>query len=177
MSGPKLCVAVITGPHGVRGSVRVKSFTEDPSDAGRYGPLSDKDGTRRFELTVTGTAKGLLIAKVDGVDDRDAAEALKGTELYLERDALPTLAEPDEYYHADLIGLTAVGPDDTTMGTVKAVFDFGSGDLLEIATADGGSEFVPFRKETVTSVDLAAGRLVVEPTVELSPDGASEDER
>src|SRR4030081_1289386 len=107
-----LCVGVITGPQGVRGAVRVKSFTAEPADVAAYGTVEDEAGQRRFELRIVGSAKGVVIAKIAGLDDRDAAERLKGTRLYVQRSALPAPAE-DEFYHSDLIGLPMALPDGT----------------------------------------------------------------
>ena len=104
--GERFCVGAIAGVHGVRGLVKIKSFTGDPLDLTAYGPLTDESGRRRFQVTVTGRAKGLLIARIEGVEDREAAQALRGARLYAARAALPEPAE-EEYYHADLIGLEA----------------------------------------------------------------------
>ena len=157
-----ICVGVITGPRGLRGEVRVKSFTARPEDIGAYGPLLDEDGQGALGLRVTGRHKDHLIARVEGVEDRNGAEALKGARLYLRRQALP---EPDdeEYYHADLIGLRAERRDGGAPGTVKAVHDFGAGDILEIDDADGNGVMVPFTRQAVPVVDLAAGRLIIDP--------------
>jgi 16S rRNA processing protein RimM len=146
----------------VRGAVRVKSFTADPAAVGQYGPLEDEAGERQFRLRLLGTAKGVLIAQVAGVTDRDGAEALRGLRLYLRRTALPPPGE-DEYYHADLIGLAAVLADGTPLGRVRAVYDFGAGDTLDIARDAGQPVMVPFTRAVVPEVDLAAGRLVIDP--------------
>ena len=127
----QVCVGVVTGPHGVGGAVRIKSFTARPEDIAAYGPLADETGRRRLELRLLGAAKGVLIARLPGVEDRDRAEALRGLRLYLPRSALPP-PEEEEYYHADLIGLEAVLADGTPLGRVRAVHDFGAGDTLEI---------------------------------------------
>jgi 16S rRNA processing protein RimM len=161
----RLCVGVITGPQGVRGAVRVKSFTEDPADVAAYGKVEDEAGQRQFALTVVGTAKGVVVAKIAGLDDRDAAERLKGTRLYVQRSALPEPAE-DEYYHSDLIGLSMTLADGTVFGTVRAVHDYGAGVSLEVAHHDGKLVMVPFTRAVVPVVDVAAGKLVIEP-----PDG------
>jgi 16S rRNA processing protein RimM len=158
----RVCVGVVTGAHGVRGMVRLKSFTAEPEDAARYGPLEDERGERRFTLRVVGSAKGVLIAAISGIDDRDPAEALRGLRLYLPRSALPP-TEAEEYYHADLIGLDAALSDGTALGTVRAVHDFGAGDTLEIERASGPSVMVPFTRAVVPVVDLDAGRLILEP--------------
>jgi 16S rRNA processing protein RimM len=157
----RVCVGIVTGAHGVRGAVRVKSFTANPADVAHYGSLADESGERHYELRLIGSAKGVLIAKLAGIEDRDRAEALRGLRLYLPRAALPPPAE-DEYYHADLIGLDATLTDGTPIGRVRAVHDFGAGDTLEIDRPDAPSVLVPFTRAVVPSVDLAAGRLVLE---------------
>ncbi len=164
MSGQekRVCVGILTGAHGVRGAVRVKSFTADPQDVARYGPLEDESGERRFMLRLAGSAKGVLIAHLSGIDDRDQAEALRGLRLYLPRAALPPTAA-EEYYHADLIGLQAALADGTPVGQVRAVHDFGAGDTLEIERPEGPSAMVPFTRAIVPVVDLDAGRLVLDP--------------
>src|ERR1700746_3436241 len=129
MAEKRVLMGVITGAHGVRGLVRVKSFTAEPADLAAYGPLEDGTGERRFALELAGSVKGVLLARVPGVADRDAAERLKGTRLYLPRAALPAPGA-EEYYHADLIALRVVLKDGSVFGAVKAVHDFGAGDSL-----------------------------------------------
>jgi 16S rRNA processing protein RimM len=159
----RVCVGAIAGPHGVRGLVRVKSFTAEPADVAAYGPVEDEAGRRRFTLEIVGHAKGVLIARVPGIADRDAAEALRGVRLYVPRAVLPPPDE-EEYYHADLIGLEAVFLDGSPFGRVRAVHDFGAGDSLEVTRADGGGTvLVPFTRAAVPVVDVAAGRLVIDP--------------
>ncbi len=155
-----VCLGRIVGAHGVRGIVRVQSHTANPDDLTAYGILSDESGARRFALTVTGHVKGLVLARVDGVDDRDAAEALRGTDLYVPRAALPP-TEGEEYYHADLVGLRAESEDGTALGRVSAVHDHGAGPIVEIQPPDGPSTLIPFTREHVPSVDIEAGRMVV----------------
>ena len=159
----RICLGVITGAHGVRGLVRIKSFTAAPGDIAAYGPLDDEAGTRRFEVAVKGEAKGAVLAALAGVQDRNAAEALKGTRLYVDRAALPPPQDEEEYYHADLIGLRAEDATGRNLGRVVAVHNFGAGDLLEIERPDGTELLLPFTKAAVPSVDIAAGRLTVEP--------------
>ena len=158
----RLCIGIVTGPHGVRGALRIKSFTDVPEDIARYGPVEDEDGRRRFELSLRGAAKGVLIARLSGVENRDQAEALRGLRLYLPRAALPR-TEPDEYYHADLIGLEAVLGDGTPVGRVRAIYDFGAGDTLELARPDAPPVMVPFTRAIVPVVEPEHGRLVLEP--------------
>lgn len=160
----RVCVGAVVGAHGVRGQVRIKSFTADPADVAAYGPVESEDGTRRFKLKVTGEAKGLVIARLEGVNDRDAAEAMRGTRFFVPRERLPELEE-DEFLYTDLVGLKAEGEDGAVLGTVKGVADFGAGELLDITLAGGGSLMVPFTKAAVPVVDIANKRLVVIPPV------------
>ncbi len=161
-----LCVGVVAGAHGVRGGVRIKSFTAMPEDVGAYGPVSDEAAARRFGIRVTGLQKGIVLAKLDGISSRDEAEALKGLRLYVERDKLPP-AEEETYYHADLIGLAADLVDGQPLGKIVSVWDFGAGDSVEIQLPDGHTIMVPFTKACVPTVDLAAGRVVIEPPAGL----------
>ena len=158
----RVCVGVITGPQGVHGAVRIKSFTEVPEHVAGYGPVEDESGRRRFELWLVGAGKGVVIARVSGVDDRDQAEMLRGLRLYLPRSALPQ-PEADEYYHADLIGLEAVLGDGTRVGRVRAIYDFGAGDTLELARDGAPPLLVPFTRAVVPIVAPAEGRLVLDP--------------
>jgi 16S rRNA processing protein RimM len=158
----RVCLGVVTSPHGVQGAVRIKSFTEVPEDVARYGPLSDQSGRRHFEVQILGIAKGVVIARLSGVEDRNQAEGLRGVRLYLPRSALPQ-TEAEEYYHADLIGLEAVLGDGTPVGRVRAIHDFGAGDTLELVRPGAPPIMVPFTRAVVPTVELAAGRLVLEP--------------
>lgn len=179
MADSNICVGVITGAHGVRGLVRVKSFTEAPKDIAAYGPLGDAQGKRQFDLEITGSAKGGLVARIAGIDDRDAAEALRGVELHVARAALPPPAE-DEFYHADLIGLPAFRTDGQAYGVVRALHDFGAGDVIEIVLDGGGVAVLPFTRAVAPVVDLAAGRIVIDPPGETEAreggDGAAEED-
>lgn len=158
----RVCLGQIVAPHGVRGQVKIKTFTSDPANLVAYGATTDEGGGRRFEITLAGRTKGGVIARLAGIEDRDAAAALKGTRLYVARAALPD-PDPDEYYHADLIGLAVELDDGRVLGRVKAVQDLGAGDLLEVALPGGGTVMAPFTKEVVPVVDLEAGRLVLRP--------------
>ena len=165
-SPKRVCVGVVAGAHGVRGAVRIKSFTAEPKGVVQYGPVEDETGRRKFELSFVGTAKGVVLATLPGIADRDQAEALRGMLLYLPREALPPPDE-EEYYHADLIGLAVVLGDGTAVGTVHAVHDFGAGDCLEIARAEGPPLMAPFTRAVVPVVDLAGGRVVLDPPTGL----------
>ena len=155
-----VCLGRFVGAHGVRGIVRIKSHTANPDDLAAYGPLSDETGTRRFSVTVTGHVKGLVLARIEGIDDRDAAEALRGTDLHVPRAALPP-TEGEEYYHVDLLGLRAESEDGTALGRVSAVHDHGAGPIVEIQPPEGPSTLVPFTREHVPAVDIEGGRMVV----------------
>ena len=161
-----ICVGEIVAPHGVRGLVRVRSFTADPNAVASLGPLTDADGRRTFGLTLLSPHRGQWLARVEGVDDRDAALALRGTRLHVDRAVLPPPGE-EEFYHADLIGLRAERADGSPLGVVRAVHDFGAGDVLEIVPPPGRggrtTMMVPFTRAVVPVIDLAGGRLVVEP--------------
>ncbi len=159
--GARVCLGAIAGAHGVRGLVKIKSFTQDPANLTAYGPLDDESGRRRFEIAVTGQAKGLLVARIAGVEDRDAAQGLRGVRLYVARAALPEPEAAEEYYQADLIGLAAEDPQGRPLGTVAAVENYGAGDFLEIARAEGAPLLVPFTKVVVPLVDLEGRRVVV----------------
>lgn len=171
----RACLGVIVGARGLRGELKIKSFTQVPEDIAAYGPLEDETGSRRIDLHVTGQAKGVLTARAEGVDDRTAADKLKGLRLYVGRDRLPPPDE-DEYYHSDLIGLTVDAPQGS-LGTVRRIFDFGAGDVLEVAGGEFGTVMVPFTRAVVPVVDLAGGRLVVDPPDGLLDEAGNEDER
>lgn len=153
-----VCVGAIAGAFGVRGEARVKSFCAEPADIARYGPLSTADG-RSFALTITRTIGDGFAVRLSGVTTREDAEALRGTRLHVPRERLAPPAA-DEFYHADLIGLEAVDTGGAVLGRVRAVHDFGAGDVVEIAGAP--ERMVPFTRAAVPMVDIAAGRLVVD---------------
>jgi 16S rRNA processing protein RimM len=164
-----ICVARIGAAHGVRGAVKLWTFTEDPLAVNRYGPLTTKDGTRQFEVTHAREAKDHLVATLKGVTTREDAERLNGIELYIARDKLPA-TDDDEYYHADLIGLAAVTPANEPIGRVIAIHDFGAGTIIEIAPPQGTTLLLPFTNAVVPTVDLANGRVVIELPAEIDGD-------
>ena len=159
MAEQRVCIGVITGAHGVKGAVRIRSFTADPADVAAYGPLIREDGGPAFALEVVSATKDGVIARIEGIGDRETALALKGVRLYVPRAALP---EPgtDEFYHADLVGLAVEGADGTRWGTVRAVHDFGAGAVLEVQPGAGESVMVPFTRAAVPVVDVAGGLIV-----------------
>jgi 16S rRNA processing protein RimM len=158
---PPICVARIGAAHGVRGAVKLWTFTEDPLAVQGYGPLMTKDGARQFEIADVRAAKDHLVATFKGVATRNDAEKLNGIELYVPRENLPA-TDDDEYYHADLIGLAAVNAADEPLGRVVAIHNFGAGDIIEIAPPKGPTMLLPFTNAVVPTVDLAGGRVVIE---------------
>ncbi|MBR0966878.1 ribosome maturation factor RimM [Bradyrhizobium diazoefficiens] len=155
-----VCVARIGAAHGVRGAVKLWTFTEDPFAIRHYGPLLSKDGKRQFEVATAREAKDHLVATFKGVTTRDEAERLNGIELYVARDKLPA-TDDDEYYHTDLIGLAAVTTDGDPLGRVLAIHNFGAGDIIEIAPPKGPTMLLPFTNAVVPEVDLKSGRVVI----------------
>jgi 16S rRNA processing protein RimM len=171
MAAP-ICVARIGAAHGVRGAVKLWTFTEDPFAVKRYGPLATRDGARSFEVATAREAKGHLVATLKGIATREEAERLNGIELYIAREKLPQ-TDADEYYHADLIGLAAVSAADEPIGRVIAIHNFGAGNIIEIAPANGATMLLPFTNAVVPTVDLAGGRVVIELPAEI--DGGDEE--
>jgi len=170
-----ICVGQIGAAHGVRGEVHLRSFTAEPQAIAAYGPLEAEDG-RVFEIEALRPAKDHFVARLSGVSDREAARALANTRLYVPRDRLPEPEEPDEFYHADLIGMAAVDPAGKTIGTVVALHNFGAGDLVEIEPEGGGkTQFLPFDEATVPLIDIAAGRMVVVAPADLFSSSRAED--
>ncbi|MFQ5785882.1 MAG: ribosome maturation factor RimM [Alphaproteobacteria bacterium] len=163
-----ICVGVIGRPKGVRGLMHVTSYTERPADIAAYGPVYDAPDGRAVDLALRETAGGAVVASIAGVEDRESAAALTGTRLWLPRAALPE-PETDEYYHADLVGLSAERTDGSVFGAVTAVHDFGAGAVLELTPEAGGSTvMLPFTREVVPEIDIAGGRLVVVPPDETA---------
>jgi 16S rRNA processing protein RimM len=159
----RICVAQIGAPHGIRGEVRLRSFTADPMAVANYGALESEDGQRIFEIETIRPARDFLVVRFKGVADRSAAEQLRNLRLYVARERLP-VPQADEFYHADLIGLAAVTADGIAVGTVVAVHDFGAGDLLELQIAgERDTVLLPFTAATVPVVDIAGGRIVIDP--------------
>src|ERR1700731_336030 len=168
MAAP-ICIARIGAAHGVRGAVKLWTFTEDPFAVKAYGPLLTKDGARSFEVATAREGKGHLVATFKGVATREDAERLNGIELYIAREKLPATNE-NEYYHADLIGLAAVNAANEPLGRVTAIHNFGAGDIIEIAPPHGPTMLLPFTNAVVPTVDLKGGRVVIELPKEIEGD-------
>ena len=162
----RVCVGAIAGAFGVKGEVRLKSFCANPEDVATYGPLSSEDGKTTYDIKLTRPVKGGFAARLSGITGKDAADALRGSRLYASRDRLPDLGD-DEYYHADLIGLSVFDTGGVELGKVKAVLNHGASDLLEVAVKGANQPvLLPFTLKTVPTVDLASGRLIAD-----APDG------
>ena len=162
----RICVGVIVGSHGLRGLIKIKSFTVVSEDIFVHGPLTDKDGKRRFALELVSSSKKGLIVKLEGVTTRDASEALRGIELYLSRDLLPNLKE-DEFYYSDLIGLVVENTDGEIIGNVSMVDNYGAGEIIEVDLQVGGTAMYRMSLEVVPEIDLKNGRIVVNPPTEV----------
>ncbi len=159
----RVCVGAIAGAFGVRGEVRLKSFCAEPSDIATYGPLTLGDTDTAVTVTLTRPVKAGFAARLSGIATKEGADRLRGTRLYAPRTALPSLPD-DEFYHADLIGLAVVDTGGSAIGKVAAVLNHGASDLLDVrGPGIKGSALIPFTKDIVPTVDLSAGRIVVDP--------------
>ena len=182
MTSGRLPIGAVASAHGVRGQFKVKPFTAAPRDIAAYGPVWA--GERQLTLTIRGmTANGLVIVSAAEVGDRDAAQALRGTALEVDRAALPAAAE-DEVYHADLIGMVAETPDGTVLGRLVALHDFGAGEIAEVKPDRGPTLMLPFDPAFVPQIDVAAGRIILDPPAGLlesedddGPDDNGPDDR
>lgn len=166
----RVIVGSLGGSFGVKGEVRLKSYCADPAAIADYVPLYAEDGRAFAQIILTGQLKNGFSAQVSGIVTKEDADALRNTSLYADRSVMPP-TEDDEYYYADLIGLTVIDTGGATLGTVKSVIDHGAGDLLEI-TPPGTPEtvFMPFTQAVVPTVDLPAGKIVADPPEGLFPD-------
>ena len=161
-SSDRICVGAIAGAFGVAGEVRLKSFCADPAAIAAYGPLFTEDGSHSFKVKLTRPVAGGLGARLSGVTTKEAADALRGTTLWVARETLPSTGD-EEYYHTDLIGLEVCDTGGAPLGRVAAVHNHGAGDLLEVAQSGGHTFLLPFTRAIVPTVDLTAGRIVVDP--------------
>lgn len=168
----RICVAQIGAAHGLKGEVRLWSYTEEPAAVARYGALTTEDGSRQIEIVQLRAEKDYFIAKLRGIEDRNAAEALRNARLYVARERLPAPDDADTFYHADLIGLAAVDPDGNALGDVIAIHNYGAGDIVEIRLADGSTQMFPFHEAVVPQIDIAAGRMTIVPPEEIEAEDA-----
>ena len=176
MTNGRVLLGVVAAPHGVRGLVRIRSYTEDPMAVAQYGPLSDETGRKLYRVEALSTVKDAVLARIEGVADRTAAEVLRGLRLYVERSALPA-AEEREWYEADIVGLAAVGRDGRDWGKVVAFHDFGAGRTMEVSggSASRSSVMLPFTAQAVPEIDVAGGRIVVDPPAGLLAGGETKE--
>ena len=173
-SESRVCLGVIVGAKGVNGEVRIKSFTEVPTDVGSYGPVESEDGTKTWEVRVVGQAKGVVVAKLKGIADRNQAEDVKGEKLYVARAKLPP-PEEGTYYHADLVGLKVVLTTGESKGSILAVYNFGAGDIIEVGDGTTASVMVPFSDAAIAEVNMKDGVVRVEPLPGLFDDGDDDE--
>ncbi|MEJ0095440.1 MAG: ribosome maturation factor RimM [Methylocella sp.] len=173
--GERILVGRFGAPHGLKGDLRLQSFTDVPNAIASYEPLTDASGVRRFSIkTLRHVKDNVFVARIVGIEDRTAAESLTNLQLFLPRDCLPKTDE-DEFYLADLIGLAAVRKSGESIGRVTNVLNFGAGDILEIAPEGGGEALLlPFAKAVVPEIDIKGGRLIVAPPVEIEAELFSE---
>lgn len=163
MTTDRICVGAILGAFGIKGEVRLKSFCADPAAIADYGPLTSEDGQTVYDLKITGPVKGGFGARINGVQYRDQAEDLKGTSLFVLRNALPNLPD-DEFYHSDLIGLTVLDTGGEKIGKIMGVNEYGAGDFLEISSPmEKNPVLMPFTKAAVPTVDLASRKVIIDP--------------
>ena len=157
----RICIGAIVGVHGIKGEVKVKSFTEPDTNVDKYGTVENKKADHKFELKVVGRSKELLRVKIKGVDDRTTAESLIGNGFYIQRDVLPELKDEDEFYEADLIGLE-VRQNGVVIGKVAGLYNFGAGEIIEIKLSSTGKlEMLPFTKAYVPDVNIKDGYITV----------------
>ncbi|MBP0615493.1 ribosome maturation factor RimM [Jiella mangrovi] len=169
-------LAIVGGAHGIRGECRVKSFTEEPEAFGQYGPLFDAKGNR-YTVKSARPQKNMLLVRFAEIADRNAAERLNGTELFVDRSCLPEPEDDDEFYLDDLVGLDARSLEGEVLGRIVATHNFGAGDILELAQAKGSTVMIPFSEAAVPDIDLDEGTIVVDPVAAgLAPGPEDEDE-
>ena len=171
----RVCLGIVSAPQGLQGAVRIRSYTAQQEDIASYGPLSDEAGEREFTLRILRSTKRGLVAELSGINDRTAAEGIKGLELYVSRDALP---EPDEeeFYYSDLIGLDVEDEDGKVIGQVKMMDNYGAGDVMEVALSDGEVLMLPFTKDVVTVIDVAGGKVRINRPEEIEVGAENADE-
>jgi 16S rRNA processing protein RimM len=171
----RILLGTITGVHGIRGEVVIKAYTQAPENIAAYGPLVDRSGKRSFIIKVKRLTSIGVVAHIEGITTRTAAQELKGIELHVDRDRLPAIAD-SEFYYADLIGLTAVDCRGTTIGEIVSVANYGAGDLLEIRLLGRmATELIPFAEAFVPQIDFAARRAVVCLPTMIKPDDANDE--
>jgi len=170
----KILMGVISGPHGVKGLVKVRSYTENPKDIFAYGTLYDETLTREFCLTLKGSGKDCFLTAVKGCENRNKAEELKGTKLYVKKESLPELEE-ETFWHDDLIGMEVKDKAGKLYGKVAAVYNFGAGDILDVKADDAKSVMIPFTKAEVPEVNVGENHLIISDTDWFLSEGEKTD--
>ncbi len=158
-----VCVGVIASPHGIKGEVKIKPFTESVTSFANFTVFYSEDGSTTYKLQITGYSKSMIIAAIDGIDDRNSAQMLRGTYLYVSRGDLETITDDDEFYYTDLIGMQVVTADGSDFGAIYHVHNYGAGDILEIELTNGQKELFVFNKETFPKIDFDCGRITICP--------------
>jgi 16S rRNA processing protein RimM len=173
----KVCVGMITKAHGIKGHVCVHSYCENPSDIFDYQPLTNLAGTQSFKLKSVGTVRGMFVAMVNDISDRNEAETFARTELYINRDQLPEMEEDDIFYVSDLIGLTVCSEESAVLGTIVSVENFGAGDILECKSEEYKTFMVPFTDDAIVSVDMENERVIISAMAESFVNGNEDNNR
>jgi 16S rRNA processing protein RimM len=171
-----ICVGIVSGSHGLQGSVKIRSFMTVPKDIVAYGPVTSKNGEKSYKIRLISSNQKGLVVKLSGVEDRDASEALRGTELYLSRNILPQLDE-NEYYYSDLIGMPVEHINGEVIGVVGIVDNYGAGEIMEVDLKDGGTEMFQMSRQVVPVIDLKNRRVVVNPPTEIFADEDHDEEK
>lgn len=170
----RVLLGEISGVHGIRGDLLVRTYTATPEAIASYGPLTDAAGAKTFSLRIVRVTDKGVVARIEGISDRTAAEALRGTKLFIARDQLPE-TDASEFYHSDLVGLKALAEDGTHLGEIVSVQNFGAGDLLELKPLAGASEFIPFEDQWVPKVDLSSRSIVIRRPASTGDENEEED--
>ncbi len=161
-TGNLTCMAEIVGMHGIKGMVKLKIFGDNPAALTDYAPLCDANGKKTYKILKLHEHGNILLAEIENIQDRTAAEKLRGVKLYLPREALPAIKDDKTFYHADLVGMRALDKDGKPMGKVISVDNFGAGDLLEIKPIKGASYYLPFNNSCVPNIDTAKKEVTIE---------------
>ena len=164
----RLKIGVITSPHGVRGTVKIRSFTEDPDAFVEYGDVTNHDGSLVYDISIVGDAKGTLLCEIGGVDDRDGADALRGVELYILREDLPDDLDDDEFYTSDLLGLETRDANGQISGLIRNILDHGAGDIVVVLHVDGKVRSYEFSNANFPEINMREGYVVLNPPPEVT---------
>ncbi|MEE2745718.1 MAG: ribosome maturation factor RimM [Pseudomonadota bacterium] len=165
----RICVGVVTGPHGLNGAVKIKSYMVSKEDIAAFGPVTDKTGKSTYNVQLKSSNNRNLIAELSGVEDRDASESIVGTELYLPRNVLPKLAD-NEFYYSDLLGLTVTDTEGQLIGKISLIDNYGAGEVMEVNLKEGGTRMFRMSREVVPEINLRKGQVIINPPDEIIAD-------